>query len=189
MFKISNNSYFITYPYHENNTKIYDSYNKVQQNNLNTHLNQKQTVAFLIFVFKDQKFGTHLIKVLIQFLSRLKTIFLKENVKIELLTSYWINHCFPFLNVCTLMYAWIVSLLSFIFYFHVGRYFSQLIVTGPCCILLCFVCFTLHVLFLLLSNHIYGRFDWCLSLPRLKYWPPNLLNSLVILGSRYPSLL
>ena len=39
---------------------------QVQQNNLITCLDQEQIMAFLIFVFKDRKFGIHMMKVLRQ---------------------------------------------------------------------------------------------------------------------------
>ena len=39
---------------------------QVQLNNLLTYLNQEQIIAFLIFVFKDRKFGIHLMKILRQ---------------------------------------------------------------------------------------------------------------------------
>ena len=37
---------------------------EVQQNNLITYLNQEQIMTFLIFIFKDQKFGIDLTKIL-----------------------------------------------------------------------------------------------------------------------------
>ena len=90
MFKISNNSYFITYPYHEKNTKIYDSYNTTSAAKQSYYSSKSKTKVWNAF---DKGINT-------TSLTRFK-----ENGKIELLTSYWINHCFPFLNVCTLMYA------------------------------------------------------------------------------------
>ena len=67
------------------------------------------------------KFGIHLIKILRQ----RSWIDLKKISEKELLRNDWTNHYFPFLDFCTLMFAWIVSLLpvTVIFYFHVGRYF------------------------------------------------------------------